>query len=167
MRTLPALFIGISLFLFYSCEKADNVPEVESYVDQLRSNSYGDRELPPFQAADITALLEYRNDTTTITDYPHNMLSSLWLPECKLGVYVLWTIESIRAVAIDSEYLIGSFPSLNPVLAYRDSSYLVLSNEVEAQTAAAAAYYSWWNSGSILETRLKTDPLAESEYRWH
>jgi len=102
-----------------------------------------------------------------ITNFPKNGISSLMAPECKLGMYVLWTIESIRAVEINSKYLIGRFPSQNPILALRSSPELELVYDQKSHEAAAKAYYEWWNSNILLANRLKTDPLKETDYRWH
>ncbi|HBC78528.1 MAG TPA: hypothetical protein DEO60_06140 [Bacteroidales bacterium] len=149
------------------CEKQGSNPEVEKYIRQLRSNSYTASELPAFKPSDIPALLEYRSSTIVISDFPHNGISSLWGPECKLGVYVLWTIESIRAVEINSKYLIGRFPSQNPILALRNSQELYLVYDAKSQNEAAKAYYEWWYSGYSLNDKMKIDPLEDTDYRWH
>jgi hypothetical protein len=124
-------------------------------------------ELPAFKPSDIPALLNYRDETRVISNFPHNGISSLWAPECKLGMYVLWTIESIRAVEIKSEYLIGRFPSQNPILALRASTELKLVNDDKSQTEAAKAYYDWWHSVHIFKDKMKIDPLKDTDYRWH
>jgi hypothetical protein len=156
-----------ALFGLIGCEKQVDNPEVETYINQLKSNSYEAFELPAFTPSDIPALLNYRNETMIITDFPHNGISSLWAPECKLGMYVLWTIESIRAVEIKSEYLIGRFPSQNPILALKASTVLQLVNDDKSQTEAAKAYYDWWHSVHILKDKMKIDPLKDTDYRWH
>jgi hypothetical protein len=102
-----------------------------------------------------------------ISDFPHNGISSLWAPECKLGMYVLWTIESIRAVEIESIYLIGRFPSQNPILALRASQELNLVYDTKSHEEAAKAYYDWWYSSYILNDKMNIDPLKDTDYRWH
>ena len=145
MRLHYKLIFLITLFGLISCEKQEiNNPEVETYINQLKSNQYESPELPAFQSSDIPALLIYINDTLVITDFPHNGISSLWAPECKLGMFVLWTIESIRAVSINSEYLIGRFPSQNPILALRDAPGLNLVFDEKSHMDAAKAYCDWW-----------------------
>ena len=169
MKTrIISLLIFFSCFVF-GCEKLDTYnPEVENYIDLLKSGSYDSWELPEFCTSDIPALLKYRNDTLMITDFPHNGLSSLWGPDCKLGMYVLWTIESIRAVEINSEYLSwGRFPSLNPILAYRDSPEHELISDEESHTVAAKAYYDWWHSFPVFKNKMDIDPLAKTLYKWH
>jgi len=125
--------------------------------------------LPPFTAKDIPALLQYRNENQMITNFPHNMVSSFMVPECKLGMYVLWTIEAIRTDLIITEYLIGGFPSQNPVLALSNSEGLELVNSDESHAVAAKAYFDWWNENKHkdFDEFKNIDPLAETDYRWH
>ena len=164
----PNILIILAFFLgLIGCEKPADNPEVEDYINQLKSNSYTSYELPAFEVSDIPALLKYRNETMVITNFPHNGISSLWAPECKLGMYVLWTIESIRAVEINSKYLIGRFPSQNPILALRSSPELKLVYEESSHKEAADAYYHWWHAIYIFSEKMTTDPLEETEYRWH
>lgn len=103
----------------------------------------------------------------TITDFPHNGISSLWAPYCKLGMYVLWTIESVRAVEIKSKYLIGRFQSQNPILAFRDVTELDLVSDDKSHKEAAQAYYDWWHSNPVLKDKMNIDPLKNTPYRWH
>jgi hypothetical protein len=156
------------------CKKEDfeltSDPEVEEYIALLKANQYDLMGLPDFSHQQIPALLIYRNETQVITDFPHNGLSSLYGPDCKLGMYVLWTIESIRAVAIDSEFLSpGRFPSLNPILALRDADELEVVYDSESHEVAAKAYYDWWitNRDKDFDEFKNTDPLSETAYRWH
>lgn len=173
MKTLNFLIILISLVGFISCDK-NNEEEisdinVDSYIELLKSNEYDSLNLPAFTYNDISALLEYRNETEIISDFPHNGISSLYAPECKLGMYVLWTIESIRAVAIDSEYLIKRFPSQNPILALRDSEELDLVYDNQSHEITAKAYFDWWenNNHKDFEEFKNIDPLTETDYKWH
>jgi hypothetical protein len=165
----------VSFTIFISCNKNDTEeypdpnPNVEKYIELLKSNQYDSINLPAFTYLDIPALLKYRNETQIITNFPHNGISSLWEPECKLGMYVLWTIESIRAVAINSKYLIMRFPSLNPILALRDSDELNLIYTYESHKIAANAYYNWWvnNKRKSFNEFKNIDPLKSTDYRWH
>jgi hypothetical protein len=167
MRLPIKLNLLIALFGLIGCEKQGSNPEVQTYINQLKSNSYKASELPAFKPSDIPALLEYRNSTMVITNFPHNGISSLWGPDCKLGMYVLWTIESIRAVEINSKYLIGRFPSQNPILALRASQELKLVYDTKSQNEAAKAYYDWWYSSYVLIDKMNIDPLKDTDYRWH
>ena len=168
MKIRPITLILILISFSISCEKQylDN-PEVDHYVEQLKAGQYNSYDLPEFQASDIPALLKYRNDTTSITNFPRNGISSLWMMKCKLGMYVLWTIESVRAVEINSEYLIGRFPSQNPVLALRDAPQLELVFDNKSHSIAAKAYNTWWHSIYTFRDKMKIDPLEETKYRWH
>jgi hypothetical protein len=165
---LPVILVILALvFGIVGCEKQVDNSAVDTYVNQLKSNSYSSSELPVFQPSDIPALLKYRNETIVITNFPYNGISSLWAPECKLGMYVLWTIESIRAVEIKSKYLIGRFPSQNPILALRDSTELKLVYDDNSQNEAAEAYYHWWHAIYIFSDKMTTDPLRDTDYKWH
>lgn len=167
MKLSFSLILFISMVCLLSCEKEKENLDVEAYINLLKSNQYDEMELPAFEPADIHALLVYRNDTLTITDFPHNGISSLWAPDCKLGMFVLWTIESIRAVSINSEYLIGRFPSQNPILALRDATELELITDEDSHLEAAKAYNDWWNSTTIFKNKMEIDPLENTDYRWH
>jgi hypothetical protein len=91
------------------------------------------------------------------------------MPECALGMYILWTIESIRSIAIDSEYLIGRFPSQNPILAYRDSLELDLVSDNESHIIVAKAYFDWWenNRNKEFDDFKNIDPIDDTDYKWH
>jgi hypothetical protein len=167
MKKNVVILLTIAMTSFLGCEKEIDNPEVETYINQLESNSYTSFELPEFQPSDIPALLQYRNETKMIKDFPRNGISSLYMSECTLGMYVLWTIESIRAVEIQSEYLIGRFPSQNPILALRSATELKLVHDEKSQTEAAKAYNNWWNSVHIFKDKMKIDPLKDTDYRWH
>jgi hypothetical protein len=165
---LVALLAGIA-----GCDKeyeivTDN-PDVDEYIQQLKSGEYDSYRLPEFTSSDIPALLQYRNEKFVITRFPINPISSYYMAECSLGIYVLWTIESIRAKAIESKFLIIGFPSQNPVLARRDEEGFAIVNDQESHEAAAIAYFRWWkdNSWKSFEAFSHIDPLANTNYRWH
>lgn len=170
---MKLIFICLTILavLTSSC---DNDPitkseTVENYIQLLKSNQYQSDNLPLFTYQDIPFLLEYRNDTHIITDYPRNMISSYYQPECTLGMYVLWTVESIRAVSINSDLLIERFPSQNPILALRNSNELVLVSDNTSHSIAAKAYYDWWtnNKNKDFNTFNHIDPLENTDYKWH
>lgn len=169
VKLLSILFLSINII---GCEKHDPEeiinPEVEKYIELLRSNSYDSPNLPAFTDKDIPALLKYRNDTHMISNFPQNPISSFWSAECKLGVYVLWTIESIRAVAINSEYLIMRFPSQNPILALRDAKELTWVFDEKSHEIAAQAYYGWWYKHMQMDFNvlMHIDPLKNTDYKW-
>ncbi|HAH25683.1 MAG TPA: hypothetical protein DCL77_18315 [Prolixibacteraceae bacterium] len=172
MKAIKLLILMLSLIATISCKK-DNPEEikrydVEKYIELLKANQYDASELPAFTSSDIPALLQYRNETQVITNFPHNMVSSLGMPDCKLGMYVLWSIESIRAVAIKSEYLIGRFPSQNPIVQKKeDWSWVEDNNEVHQ--IVSQAYFDWWetNQNKDFNEFKNVDPLKNTDYKWH
>ena len=172
MKNLKILIFCVSLISILGCNKNESEDlkslDVEKYVEQLKNGEYELSDLPEFTYNDIPALLEYRNETQIITDFPHNWISSLGMPECSLGMYVLWTIESIRAVAIDSEYLIGRFPSQNPIVQQKEEPFDLKSGN-EIQELVSKVYYDWWeeNKNKNFNEFKNIDPLVETEYRWH
>jgi hypothetical protein len=178
MKTLKLIIILISLLALFGCEKENKqteeerelIEEVERYVNALKTSQYSDRDLPAFTYKHINELLRYRNEKDIITKFPRNPISSSSQKECELGIYILWTIESIRAVAINSKSLIGRFPSQNPVLRLRDSEEFVpIPYSSEAYQIASDAYYIWWTSNkdkTVMEI-MKIDPLENTMYKWH
>ncbi len=172
MKIFRTIVICILLISSFGCHKNEledlNNLSVAQYIELLKEGKYDSTDLPNFTYKDIPALLAYRNETQTITNYPHNWISSLWMPECSLGMYVLWTIESIRSMATDSEYLISRFPSQNPVVQQRGEPF-DLSSGTEIQKIISAAYYNWWkeNKRRNFDEFKHIDPLSNTEYRWH
>lgn len=173
MKTLK-IFVFISLlFSLLDCYKdeVDDIKNinVEEFIELLKKGEYKFLKLPPFTAEDIPVLLQYRNENQVITNFPRNMISSLMMPECKLGMYVLWTIEAIRTDLIKTEHVLGSFPSQNPVLGLRYSEELQLVTSEKSHAIAAKAYFDWWNENKHkdFEEFKNIDPLAETDYRWH
>ena len=171
MKPLKAFIVLMMLVGIISCNDNNVIRNISvyRYTELLKANQYDSINLPAFTYDDIPALLTYRNDTQVITNFPHNGISSLYAPECKMGMYVLWTIESIRAVSINSEYLIMRFPSQNPILALRDSTGLQLVSDDASHEIAAKAYYDWWenNKGKNYNEFKNTDPLTGTAYKWH
>lgn len=173
MKVFKYLILLVSFLNLTSCDKQDNEitinPVVEIYINLLKSNQYDSLNLPSLTYKDIPALLQYRNEPHIINNFPRNPISSLYGSECKLGIYVLWTIESIRAVSINSKYLIMRFPSQNPILALKASDELVLVNNNESLEIAAKAYFKWWekNKQKDFDEFKNIDPLQATAYKWH
>ena len=174
MKTKIVLLLLTFVFISISCEKdtVDNIT-VKEYVKLLKSGNYnlqnsnGFPDLPAFEPTDIPDLLSYANDKQIITNFPHNTLSSYFEPNCRLGVYVLWTIESIRLVSNDSKKLfLGRFPSLNPIIGIKEiCSYDTVDNDTIHQ-ATVQAYTNWWNSNSDFEQIKGINPLEDTIYGW-
>lgn len=166
LKFLILLILGLS-----GCkqELKDKDPgkAVKQFVQQLKQGTYKEYGLPEFEPRHIPDLLQYSNDTTVITEFPRNGISSAWIPEVYLGTYILWTVESVRARAIHSRFLVpGGFPSLNPFLRNKiqEDAHLILSKE--AQKAASDAYTLWWNRNLPFDQLKNIDPLAATDYEW-
>ena len=84
-------------------------------------------------------------------------------------MYVLWTIESIRAVSINQAYLIKRFPSQNPILALRVLNTLILNNSDASFRIAANSYFDWWENNKQKDYNefKHVDPLKSTDYKWH
>jgi len=173
MKKINYLIILTSFLIsLNSCDKNENEiaenKNVEQFVELLKSGEYESLNLPEFTHKDIPALLQYRNDKDVITKFPQNPISSYAMLECRLGMFVLWTIESIRAVSIDSPNLIMNFPSQNPVLLLRDSEPLQIIMDESSHNIAAKAYFDWWekNRKKNFDRFNNIDPLKDTEYKW-
>lgn len=149
-----------------SCEKItlENM-SVKKYISLLKSGDYNYIELPPFDSQDIPELLKYTNDNTLITNFPINPNSSFIGPDCKLGIYALWTIESIRVCSIVADAHPFRFPSGNPILMFKDPGSGTLDSDLAHQTAATA-YQDWWDSNSDFQQIKNINPLDNTDYRW-
>ncbi|EPR68240.1 DUF4943 family protein [Cyclobacterium qasimii] len=172
MKNLKWILSIFSLLILSACDKSDEelsqVTEVSQYVDLLIKEKYTALELPSFTAAEIPDLLDYRNSNQKITVFPRNWISSYATNECTLGMYVLWTIESIRAVANNSDLLIGRFPSQNPIVQKREAEFELVYDE-ESQKKVADAYMKWWqkNQDKQFQDFKDIDPLLDTGLRWH
>lgn len=172
MKKITILILIAVLLTASRCKKAEigktSNTEVEKYIELLRTNEYKAFELPVFTPEDIPALLEYRKEKQLLTCFPINGLSSYGQSECRLGMYVLWTIESIRAVAIESELLMNRFPSLNPIVQKRDGDFNFEQGD-EVLDIISQAYFDWWeeNKNKDFGEFNDIDPLLKTVYRWH
>lgn len=166
------LYLLIVIVCFIACNKksGDAIENlaVNNFIASLESNQSDLKEIPDFSWEDIPALLAYKDETNLIKNYPNNPISSFYASECSLGTYALWAIESIRAVAIDSENLIGRFPSLNPILSLKSANESEFIDSKEGQEIAAKAYFDWWenNKDKDFNEVKNIDPLEETILRW-
>ncbi len=171
MKRFKYLIVLTSLLICLTgCDKNESEmiedEEVEHFITLIRTGTYKSLNLPGFTHRHIPALLKYRNDKQVITKFPDNPISSYAMLECRLGMFVLWTIESIRAVSIDSPNLVMNFPSQNPILIHSEDLQMVvdeLSHDI-----AAKAYVDWWenNKGEEFERFNQIDPLKNTDYLW-
>lgn len=170
MQPIKTIIACFCLLFLVGCEE-DTDPTnitVDRYVELLKQGKYDADQLPEFSSRDIPELLAYRNDSQVIKSFPVNTLSSSLTSECTLGMYVLWTIESIRARAINSKYLFGSYPSQNPVVENKvDFKWIEQSEAV--QSTVAQSYLDWWenNKNKDFDQFKEIDPLKNTDLKWH
>ncbi len=178
-KHMKKLFILTVIFLLcMRCEKEsfdiDN-PDVEKFVFQIKNGTYSCYEtgendenlwllMPNFTEKHIQSLMDFSKDTTHITAYPFNPISSRTpFPEgrayCILGECLLWTIEGIRN---------GSgYGSLDPYII--DTSI----NESESYSwlngheflIVQGIYEVWWNTHKETDWQA-INPLEETAYIW-
>jgi len=160
------LFLCIAVcFLFICCSKqTDELSKVAIFIEALKENRTEGIEAPDFNTDHISELLDYRNERLNISNFTRNPLSSFYMEEVNVGMYVLWTIESIRLKAIDDPnfYL---FASLNPRVRTLNSNVEVDQEVVFPDVAKA--YFEWWNSSLSFEEKLKINPLEELDLVWN
>jgi hypothetical protein len=165
MKTRTITILILAIFMT-SCEKImlENMT-VNKYISLLKSGDYDFIELPPFDSKDIQELLKYIDDNQLITNFPVNPTSSLIGPDCKLGDYAMWTIESIRVCSIVADAYPFRFPSGNPILMFKDSGSGTFNSDI-AHQEAVKAYQDWWNSNSNFQLIKNINPLESTKYRW-
>lgn len=175
MKTFTFLFILVSLVGLMGCNKKDNEEtinlDVEKYIELLKSNQFVSGKIPSFTSNDIPSLLKYRNDNQIVTTFPANPISSYAItePKYKLGVLVLWTVESIRISSVKNS-INGNFPSQNPFIALRNNpSEWVLDYNSQAYDIISQAYFNWWENNKYkgFDQFKNIDPLANTNYVWH
>jgi len=137
---------------------------VDMFIDVLKEDSTENLESPKFTVDDISELLDYRNDELIISKFPRNPLSSLYMEDVEVGMFVLWTIESLRMEANDDPnfYL---FASLNPRVIRVSTSKLLDQNNI--LPIVAEAYFEWWNSSLTTEEKLEMYPLEGTDLNWN
>jgi hypothetical protein len=172
MRILTVIFI----FILISCQKESfdvQNPDVALFVKQLKAGNYNCYEkneqgenlwllMPEFRNEHIPALLKYASDTSMISDFPVNPMSSrppfpagreyFILAEC-----LLWTIEGIRSGT--------GFGSLDPYLVraeWPDNQELVKGTEI---LIVRQLYQDWWSTYKNGDWK-SINPLEGADYRW-
>jgi len=135
----------------------------------LKSGQYKAMELPAFKYEQISELIQYINADQIIKDAPVNPLSSMYVGEVRLGMYVAWTIESIRTMAIDKQEVLGRFPSLVPVIMMKHTDDFSPVSEAQAHPVVAKAYQDWWelHASKPFEAFKSINPLENTPYRWY
>jgi len=171
MKKIIFLFVAIVSLMACSQNDSDEQPEkmVKWYIELLKSNQYNAMELPAFNHSHISELIKYVDAEQKIKDFPANPISSMYVGEIRLGLYVAWTIESIRKVAIGSDDLIGRFPSLVPGLKERNPHEFITVSDATSHPIVAQAYRDWWevNKSKPFDEYKTIDPLIITPYQWH
>lgn len=172
------LFIPFLILSFFGCEKdkfdIDN-PNVAVFVKQLKNDSYDCYEkgesgenlwllMPKFTPNHISSLIEFAKDTSHISDFPINPISSRRpFPEGReyfiLSECLLWTVEGIR-----TSYGYGSLdPFLIDVGLPESERYKGLRGE--EILIVRDIYKKWWDNYKDGDWN-DTKPLEETSYRW-
>jgi len=167
------LFLLVIIVSALACTQKDSeepqVMSVARYVELLKSNQYKAMELPAFNHAQIGELIQYVGEEEIIKSAPANPISSMNVSEIRLGIYVAWTIESIRKVAIENVEPFGRFPSLVPGLRMKDPDAFLPVSDDQSHLIIAKAYKNWWeeNKSKPFDDFMNIDPLENTPYTWH
>ncbi len=99
-----------------------------------------------------------------ISNFPRNQLSSFYLDEVSIGMYILWIVEGIRLEAIeDPDFYL--FASLNPRVASTNSMEII--NQVDILPIISNAYFNWWNENIPTEEKLQISPITNINVQWN
>lgn len=175
MKTINYLILTVFFIGLLSCnkEETDEIynAEVENYIELLKANQYESLDLPDFSFKHLPALLIYINDTSVVNKFPHGLSSyHPQNPIYRLGVLVLWTIESIREVSSDSETFMFRFPSQHPFVQLNEEPFTwIQDHDNEAYETIRQVYFEWWdnNKHKKFSEFHNTNPLEHTNYRWH
>ena len=172
------LFFIILILSSFGCEKDKfdvHNPNVERFVNQIKSGTYSCYEkgengenlwliMPEFTEEHIQALIELSEDTTHITNYPFNPVSSrtpypTGRDYCILGECLLWTVEGIR-----NDFGYGS---LAPYLVDTSKTENVRYDGLNCDEILIVRdnYLDWWNNNKNKNWK-EIYPLKETNYIW-
>jgi hypothetical protein len=174
MKILKFLILIVFVLSLFSCDKNDtektNNPDVETYIELLKTNQYESSNLPEFSSNEIPALLKYINDNSVVNKFPYHPASSYapTNPEYRLGVLLLWTIESIRVAEFNNRNI--GFPSQHPFVKTKTEPIeWIIDHDNKIYEIIKQSYSNWWNENKHKEfgSFCNIDPLLETEYRWH
>jgi len=147
--------------------------QIDTLIQLLRTDNYkpgGWPAMPKLDWEDVPKLLGIGNDSTKITNFPRNGLSSYHQKDCYLGVVSLWLIESIRITEERKLFRpMERFPSGNARLREKDDPHLRHApDSIETMEAAYHAYNTWWEAVKNMNKKdaCKIDPLSETTLRW-
>jgi hypothetical protein len=178
MVHLKLIVLLILLFSITNCEKdkfdIDN-PDVAVFVKQLKNGTYDCYEkgetgenlwllMPKFTQSHIQSLIDFSKDTSHITNFPINPISSRRpYPEGReyfiLGECLLWTVEGIR-----NGYGYGSLDPFLIDTALTESERFKGLKCIEI-LIVRDIYKDWWNNFKDNDWK-DINPLGETSYRW-
>lgn len=173
MKQYNTLIYCLLIWISLGCSKENSdltrEQEVDNYIIQLRKGEFANAALPDFNSKHIPYLLKYINDLQIITNFPRNPVSSYYEKDCTIGLFALWTIESIRYSSLNSEILVIRFPTLNSVLVNRSTGEYMKPGHVASQQIAAEAYIKWWEQNKLNDFTAfhAIDPLYTTPFMWH
>ncbi len=172
------VLIALFPLLWISCEKDEfNIdhPDVEKFVHQVKNGTYtcyekgenGENlwlQMPKFTKDHIQSLIDFSTDTSHITNFPVNPISSrtpfpIGRDYYILGECLLWTVEGIRN---------GSgYGSLDPYLIDldRDESERYKGLKGIDIHLVSGIYEDWWNNYKDKDWKNKY-PLEGTSYVW-
>ena len=141
-------------------------PDVDRFVSLLKDGTYINKaghELPDFKIEHVERLLSYSQDTSILSFFPSNPISSKRTYPKVLSECILWTIDGIR---LESRY-----PSLEPrlkdTLAYdpaKDLPRLTGKELVEIADIYSNWYHDYKSSPS--NALRKKHLLENTTYKW-
>jgi hypothetical protein len=171
-------FPAILILLCIGCEKdkfdIDN-PDVAAFVNKLKNGTYDYYEkgengenlwllMPGFTPDHISLLINFAYDTTHISSFPVNPVSSRRpYPEGReyfiLGECLLWTAEGVR-----NGYGYGS---LDPFLIDTALAESVRYRGLKGDEILVVRdiYKDWWYNNKDID-RMDKNPLENTSYRW-
>lgn len=171
-------FVIFLSFQIMGCTKDKfnlNKPDVDLFVRLLKNGTYdcwekGEKgenlwlQMPAFSPGHISALLELAKDTSHISKFPINPMSSRRpFPEGReyfiLGECLLWTVEGIR-----NGYGYGSLDPwlIDTALAESGRFKGLKCNDI---LIVRDIYEEWWDNLEDTDWQFK-DPLEGTSYRW-
>jgi len=175
MKSTKIIILIVGLTGLFSCNHDDTEgisnPDVRTYIELIKTNQYESSKLPEFTSKDIPVLLEYLDDNSAIIKFPHSPISSYSSPnpDYRLGILVLWMIESIRLSAYDNNLIMG-FPSQHPFVRTRTEPVVwIINHEDDIYEIIMDSYVKWWNENKNKKFSdfCRIDPLETTNYRWH
>jgi len=158
------LICSLLCLVFVCCNKQDKLTEVEAFIENLKEDNTESLRVPDFEVDDIAELLNFRNDQFVTSTFPANPVSSFYMEEVTVGMYVLWTIESVRMEKIEDPnfYL---FASSNPRVFTASTGAIVDQKMILPDVANA--YFDWWNANLSAEEKLQINPIEDLDLQWN